>query len=158
MNIENRIKELITREELSNKEFAQRIKMNPSIISHILNGRNKPSLQVIDSIKQEFTNVNLEYLISGIGTLYDQFTNVNSINQPEPLEKELETVSQEPLPLPTIKPEITSTKVKHEKKVEVEKIHDPTPPPFPAVKGAEIEQIVVFYTDGSFKTYKPKND
>ncbi len=70
--ISGRIKELIDNSGLSNKEFAERIDVSPAIISHILSGRNKPSLHVIQQITNVYTNVNLNYLLSGEGTLYRQ--------------------------------------------------------------------------------------
>ena len=83
--IAKRIKDLIDKEGLTNGEFASRIHVNPAIISHILSGRNKPSLQVIQSIKDNFTNVNLDFLLSGTGDLFSEFTNVNKLDFDQPL-------------------------------------------------------------------------
>ena len=75
-NISLRIKELIDDRKLSNSEFAKEIGVNPSIISHILSGRNKVSLQIIEAVKRSFTNVNLDYLLTGSGELFQNVTNV----------------------------------------------------------------------------------
>src|SRR5690606_15301731 len=77
-DIAQRIKELIDDQGLSNTDFAKETNLNPAIISHILSGRNKPSLQVINQIKDSFTNVNLDYLITGSGQMYIDVTNVKS--------------------------------------------------------------------------------
>lgn len=79
----SRIKEVIDSEGLTNSEFAKKIEINPAIISHILSGRNKPSLQVIEKIKTSFTNVNLDYLLTGSGTMY---TDVTNVKEPLPVE------------------------------------------------------------------------
>ncbi|MDZ7849168.1 MAG: helix-turn-helix transcriptional regulator [Owenweeksia sp.] len=89
-SIADRIRELIDSKGLSNTEFAKATDLNPAIISHILSGRNKPSLQVISHIKSAFTNVNTDYLLAGEGNLYKQFTNVN-----KPKEEALPASAQE---------------------------------------------------------------
>lgn len=140
--ISQRINELIKETSLSNKEFANRVGINPSIVSHILSGRNKVSLQVIENITKEFTNVNIEYLLNGRGTLLKEFTNVNMPNSDivtpkQPTENQVETKNtpQEPTNSETILD---------------------SPPPYPSQSNpTDIEQIVVFHKDGSFKAYKP---
>lgn len=66
-----RIKELITDQGLSNKDFAQSIDVAPAIISHVLSGRNNPSLHLIQQITNVYTNVNLDYLLNGKGSMYE---------------------------------------------------------------------------------------
>lgn len=65
-----RVVELMEKTGLSNKELADRLDLNPAIISHISSGRNKPSLNVIQALVTEFTNVNIEYLLNGKGDLF----------------------------------------------------------------------------------------
>lgn len=71
-DVTTRIGELLAFTGLSNKEFSEKIGVSPAIISHVLSGRNKPSLTVIQSILEEFTNVNSRYLLSGQGTLFTE--------------------------------------------------------------------------------------
>jgi transcriptional regulator with XRE-family HTH domain len=54
--IGKRIAALIRDKGLTNSQFAQEIDLNPSIVSHILSGRNKVSLQVVLQIKQAFAH------------------------------------------------------------------------------------------------------
>ena len=67
-----RIQELIEQTGLSNKSFAEKVGVSPAIISHITSGRNKPSLNLIQQITNVYTNVNIDYLLSGRGSLYSQ--------------------------------------------------------------------------------------
>ena len=69
-NLRNRIEELINSEKLSYTQFARKIGIQGTIISHIMNGRNKPSLDVVQKILTNFKNVNYEWLISGVGDMY----------------------------------------------------------------------------------------
>lgn len=68
--VKDRIRELIDHSGLSNKDFAEKIDINPAIISHILSGRNNPSLHVIQQIINIYTNVNSDYLLTGRGQLF----------------------------------------------------------------------------------------
>ncbi len=50
---------------LSASAFAEKIGVQPSSISHILSGRNKPSLEFVEKILTQFPNVSADWLING---------------------------------------------------------------------------------------------
>ena len=52
--MENRIQNIIEKYELSSNTFAQEIDVNRSTISHILSGRNKPSIEVFTKDTEAF--------------------------------------------------------------------------------------------------------
>ena len=52
---------------LSASAFAEKISVQRSSISHILSGRNKPSLDFIDKVLQAFPEIDLLWLLSGNG-------------------------------------------------------------------------------------------
>jgi plasmid maintenance system antidote protein VapI len=54
-------------QNLSSSAFASDIGVQRSSVSHVLSGRNKPSLDFVVKIKDRFPDVNLEWLISGKG-------------------------------------------------------------------------------------------
>jgi len=163
--VAQRIKELIDDQGLSNGEFAKRTNLNPAIISHILSGRNNPSLSVIQSIKDEFTDVNLDYLINGQGEIYnskptldsnpneDSFTSVNIDAREAKFPKQPVKVEQ---------PDDSSAREAYDPDSKVEST-DPIPNDIYKSKSDDItglsdkavEQIVIFYSDGSFKAYHP---
>ena len=58
-------------ENLTASEFADRLQINELVISHILNGRNKPSLDVITKTLNEF-NICANWLFYGEGEMYKQ--------------------------------------------------------------------------------------
>lgn len=66
MEIKDRISYLIKINQLTASSFAQKIGAQPSSISHIISGRNKPSLDLIQKILNEFPKVNADWLISGV--------------------------------------------------------------------------------------------
>ena len=50
-------------------QFAEKIGLSPSSLSHILNGRNNPSLDVVMKIHKACSYVNLPWLIYGEGSM-----------------------------------------------------------------------------------------
>ncbi|MUU77205.1 helix-turn-helix domain-containing protein [Winogradskyella endarachnes] len=104
--------------------FAEKIGVQRSSISHILSGRNKPSLDFVMKVLNAYPEVELYWLLKGIGNFpFTKRTN------------EIET---------TIKP-----KEKHS--VQNTFVENKTE----TSKNSDIEKIVIFYTDGTFKSYNP---
>ncbi|MDR0939701.1 MAG: helix-turn-helix transcriptional regulator [Mediterranea sp.] len=69
MELKDRIKVIMDRESLSPRAFADAIGLQQSTLSHILNDRNKPSLDVVMKIHQRYPEVSLEWLIDGVGNM-----------------------------------------------------------------------------------------
>ncbi len=63
-----RLQKVIDFHNLSASAFADKIGVQRSNISHILSGRNKPSLDFVMKIIKEFEDVELYWLINGKGT------------------------------------------------------------------------------------------
>jgi transcriptional regulator with XRE-family HTH domain len=63
-----RLKKVMDFHQLSASGFADKIGVQRSSISHILSGRNKPSLDFILKITAEFKDVDIYWLLNGNGT------------------------------------------------------------------------------------------
>lgn len=61
----SRIRKIISDNNLSYSSFADRIGVARSSISHILSGRNNPSLDIIIKILQSFDEINADFLLTG---------------------------------------------------------------------------------------------
>ena len=61
----DRIKKIISANGLTNSSFADKIGVPRSSISHVLSGRNNPSLDIIIKILQSFDGISANYLLSG---------------------------------------------------------------------------------------------
>ena len=61
----DRIKKIISANGLTNSSFADKIGVPRSSISHVLSGRNNPSLDLIIKILQSFDGISANYLLSG---------------------------------------------------------------------------------------------
>ena len=64
-NILNRIKKIISDNNLSNSEFAEKIGIPKSSVTHLLSERNNPSLDIIIKISETFDDISTDYLIFG---------------------------------------------------------------------------------------------
>jgi len=65
--IVKRIEEIMTHYHLTAASFADSIDVQRSSISHLLKGRNKPSLEFVCKITEVYTDVDLYWLLYGKG-------------------------------------------------------------------------------------------
>ena len=70
--MKERITKIMQKEEMSSIQFAEKIEISPSSLSHILNGRNKPSLEVVMKIHKACSYVSLPWLLYGEGEMETQ--------------------------------------------------------------------------------------
>jgi len=55
--------------DINANSLALLINVNRSTISHILSGRNKPSIDILDKILDKYPDLNTNWLISGVGNI-----------------------------------------------------------------------------------------
>jgi transcriptional regulator with XRE-family HTH domain len=63
----DRLKKLMEHHQLSASTFADKVGVQRSSISHILSGRNKPSLDFVLKVTSEFKDVDIHWLLNGTG-------------------------------------------------------------------------------------------
>jgi transcriptional regulator with XRE-family HTH domain len=124
--------------------FADKIGVQRSSLSHLLSGRNKPSLDFLLKILDVFPEVDLYWILNGKGS----FPKSNEVAlgetaiPPAPvLEKEIENLFTEQK-VDSIQPA-------------PEKVEPSVPVPFQKKSEDEIDKIVIFYKNGTFKSYIP---
>lgn len=136
--MQERFKQLLEEKNLTATRFAALIKVNASAMSHILNGRSKPGFDVLDKIAQAFPDLNLNWLISGKGSMYN-----SSISIAEPADKKV----REEKPAAQ-NPQIVA---------QPEKAVQPLPGsvlPLAQSTHKKIKRIILFFEDGSFEDYE----
>lgn len=69
MNINDRFTKILEYSGFTASEFADEIDVQRSSISHIISGRNKPSLEFIVKIKNRFPEINWDWIILGQGEM-----------------------------------------------------------------------------------------
>jgi len=68
--MKDRILEFLKAENKSSAQFAEEIGVQPSGISHILSGRNNPSLDFVLKMLEKYHFLSTEWLLFGRGSMY----------------------------------------------------------------------------------------
>ena len=63
--IKDRISHILRAQNLTATQFAELMQIQPSNVSHLLSGRNKPSLDFLIKLKEVFPEYNYEWIILG---------------------------------------------------------------------------------------------
>jgi len=67
-----RLKNWMEDEGLKSSALAEKIGVNRATISHILSGRNKPSIDFLMKLLHVYPNINANWLITGIGYMQNK--------------------------------------------------------------------------------------
>jgi len=78
--MKERILEFLKAENKSSAQFAEEIGVQPSGISHILSGRNNPSLDFILKMLDKYKYLSTEWLLFGRGQMYSSNQNADLFN------------------------------------------------------------------------------
>ena len=139
--MKDRIRKLLLNEGLTSGAFADEIGVQRSSISHILNGRNNPSLDFVVKTKNRFPKLNLTWLIMGIGDMYNPDNQLeSSIIEPK--------VNSPSLFQAFTEPERKASPVNSEELIENEVIETQK-------STKQVAQVLIFYSDMTFDAYKP---
>tara|TARA_B100001758_G_C18339298_1_gene573420 strand:- start:690 stop:989 length:300 start_codon:yes stop_codon:yes gene_type:complete len=79
-----RIKKWMLTHAIKSSELANIINVNKSTISHILSGRNKPSIDFLEKLLFVYPELNANWLITGVG-----FMHIKDVNNIDAIEKKL---------------------------------------------------------------------
>ena len=128
-----RLQKIIDYYSESASGFAEKIGVQRSSISHILSGRNKPSLDFVMKVLSTYPEVELYWLMNGKG-------NFPSGKNSEPQIEKKSTGQNQNL-------FSSSENENAQKEITVEKI-------ISSNSKKEIERIIIFYKDGSFSNFE----
>ncbi|MNL40624.1 hypothetical protein D3C87_1629870 [compost metagenome] len=139
---------------LNASSFADKIGVQRSSMSHLLSGRNKPSLDFVMKILEVFPDVDLYWILNGTGS----FPKTES----QPLHSKEEIASEIVKPPTSISPNENFTggnlfsqiNFKEDEKSETKNSVEVKSSNLISEEG-EIEKIVFFYRNGTFKVYIP---
>lgn len=153
--MKERLQKLLARENLTPVRFAEKVGVQRSSVSHILSGRNNPSLDFIQKILIAFPQISSDWLISGKGEMYDNGLPANKYERKAVAGDLFSSINDEDTPAyiaskTTIEPD--ERKVV-DKEQQVETIVQAV------TRGKtdrKIEKIVVFYSDKTFAEYLPE--
>ena len=66
LEFSKRLRSILEDNSMTASSFAEKINVQRSSISHVLSGRNKPSLDFYIKIKEKYPEVDLNWIISGV--------------------------------------------------------------------------------------------
>ena len=172
MDLNSRVQKIINYSELSSSEFAVEIGVQRSNISHVLSGRNKPSLDFLMKIKDRFPEIQWEWLIEGKGAMVfseNEATSTPSsysleeskINDDEPIITGLFSIPSQEMDENTKQEEVKSEisePIQYnivENTPEISENKNISETEAPAEKGNNIKKIVFFYENGKFEVFEP---
>lgn len=148
----NKLEKLLDYYNLTASSFADKIGVQRSSMSHLLSGRNKPSLDFVLKISEEFPEVDLYWLLLDKGEFPKESfgeTQKSEIKaKPEVSNLTSDLFNQSGKEDEYLNKDVASySQNSKAKEYDNNVMHNFT---------TDIEKIVVFYTDGTFKQYKPK--
>lgn len=124
--MKERLQHIIKAESLTNLQFAQIVEISPASVTHLLAGRNNPSIEIVAKIARRFPHYNLRWLILGKGSIYTS----SPQTAPTPQVKEELPFAENSKRLPATNPEQSSR-----------------------VSKAESAKLIVCFPDGTYQEY-----
>jgi len=165
--MKDRITQFMANEGITPAEFADKIGVQRSSVSHVLNGRNYPSASFIQKMLGSYKNLNSRWLLLGEGSMFENkisqvkepslfhFPNENETQKTEsiplsdiPVKESIIQPSENPInkplaPINMNQPEVLTTVQS------VSELIDSS------LANKEVERIVLFYKDKTFAAYTP---
>ena len=161
MDIKEKIEKIMEKEQMNSAQFASAIGIKGSTLSHILNGRNNPSLDVLTKVLKFFQTISSDWLLMDLGSMYrsekqpqvptlfdniDETTSKSSsldqnfapkkIVQSAPIQQNNPPLQENP-----IQP---SPELLHNYKAAIES------------PSKSVRKIIVYYTDNTFQEFETK--
>lgn len=157
-SIKDRIRQLITAKGLTSARFADMIGVQRSGISHILSGRNKPGLELLNKMLLTFPDVSADWLITGQGDMLRSETkkspSTGELFPPEGDKGNKKVASPMNVNREEDPPVYVTKRDTARKAVTIKKQQDSSGK-MPEEDGKVIDKIVIFYTDRTFREYRP---
>lgn len=141
MEMKDRIAHIIRAKNLTAAEFALRLGIQPSNISHLLSGRNNPSLDFVKKLKETFPEYNLDWIVFGRGpmTVSEPFVELSTAGQATAKDKQIE--------LDTL-PDEAIFDLKNEVDLPINQLD--------SSKESVLKKIILVYSDNTFELIFPR--
>lgn len=141
--MKDRIAHIMRAKNLKASDFAALLGIQPSGISHILSGRNQPSLEFVKKIKETFPEYNLDWIIFGTGPITtSEHFQAKSIESSNATQLEIEPVMDSIAKIPASEPQPST--------------QSQTYSPSSSSNSQSVKAMFILYDDGSFETFKPR--
>lgn len=162
----NRISKILQEEGMTASKLADEIGVQASSISHIMSGRNNPSIDFVQKLLERFRAINSEWLLLGKGEMYKQSqgTISSNLSSSKPIENDLfsqasyeedkysnqeplKPVDNEPKNLEEATKTLDKDKFVDDPKEMLKEINSSSKEP------KTVEKVIVLFNDGTFEYY-----
>jgi len=144
--MKERIQFIMSQYNLTATLFATKIGIQRSALSHIMSGRNRPSLDFVLKVKKGFPEISTDWLLLGNGNMVEKPDNKNGVEPELAFEQGVSSTSEVRSEDPPKYGRTPPLENKIKKKSSLQDSNE----------DSEIEKIIFFYNDGSFRTYKQR--
>jgi len=169
MSEKDRIELILQQEGISSGQFAAEIGIQSSTLSHLLNNRNKPSLEVIKKILNRYPEISSDWLIRGEGSMYRDSKKSQPLNLFDNVVVNTSFIEDNAVKSTT---ENIPSKLSNEN--EMLKIQDEAPQAHPEIKQSQpiydfpiqdmhikknnrnVMKIILYYDDNTFQEFESK--
>lgn len=160
--MKERIIKIMEAERLTPSLFADKLNVGRAVISHILNGRNNPSLDVVVRILDTMDYINADWLLSGKGEMRKSAVL-------EPTEKGISTTDNQSLDLFSNErkemPEMNiavgteapaTSNINNAEAINLSSKQEIQLPIIP-ISEKNISKVIIYYSDNTFQAFNPDN-
>jgi transcriptional regulator with XRE-family HTH domain len=144
MDLSDKIKQILTTKNISPSHFADEIGIQRSSMSHILAGRNKPSLDIVQKIIKRFPDLGVAWILD------DENLPVTHPEDPllarsEQTQKKTPEAKYPDFQEKTMRPSRPETEERNSNHMSVK--------PETTIE-KKVDRVMIFYTDGTFQEYR----
>ena len=167
----NRINLILRAKNITARQFAEEIGIQPSGMSHILGGRNNPSLDFVGKVLRRYPEIDANWLLLGKGEMYTSGTvashpaieSVMSVEDSMPERRvELSLFDERPTEISSEAVPAQNPKYQHDdiQEEEIDDIPSQTdsisiPRSVPTEDMRRVERILLIYSDNTYKELRP---
>jgi transcriptional regulator with XRE-family HTH domain len=168
MDEKSKIEVLMREFNLNSAQFAEEVGIKNSTLSHILNDRNKPSLDVLKKILGRFQQINPEWLILDNGKMFRPILNSQeptlfdsidlNISKSDIYNDKIQDNSESNKQVKEIIQDkvVSTSEISNQKIENVEKIIEKVYIPQIEYKHKNISRIIIYYDDNTFEEFGSK--
>lgn len=153
--MKDRIRQIMEAQHMTQQTFANFIGMSPASLSSIFNNRTKPTLNTVEAIKGKIPNLNIEWLVFGHGSMYNDKTNVKENSDDyDRIASGGSAYDDE-----NGEPDLFSNRVQHSSRPEAMRQSAATAKPevrYVERPQRQITEIRVYFDDLTYETFVPK--
>jgi len=149
--MKDRIRLIMESQHMSQKVFANFIGMSEGSLSGLYSGRTRPTLNIVELIKDKIPAISTDWLMFGKGPMYMDESVAENLQVQQPEQSAIAVKPSSPHPIGDLFDVVSTPNAAPTTRMEPRKeIKIPEKPP------RKITEIKVFYDDQTFESFVPK--